>query len=487
MKEDTVDDRRDPATPARAALDRRRLLRSSTTDAAARLKTAAGRSGLRLTPEESEQGAKAAKPGRADYLAVKAALHERLLDEISERGLLDSDGADVAALVQEFAARAIQSEEMPLNEAERVRLAEELTDETIGMGPLAPLLADPAVSDILVNGPDRVYVERFGKLERTNVRFRDADHIVRVIERIAARVGRRIDTAWPMADLRLPDGSRVNATLAPVTIDGPTLSIRRFGRRRLRRDDLLTAGALSPDMMDFLVMAVRARKNILISGGTGAGKSTLLGVLAEAISETERIVTIEDTAELILDQEHLVRMETRPANIEGRGRIVARDLVINALRMRPDRIIVGEVRGAEALDMLQAMNTGHDGGMSTIHANSPRDAMSRLETMVLMAGTELPSRAVREQIVSAIQLLVHVRRYDDGVRRIESIAEITGLEGLTPLMQDLFLFTQRGRQGRRIVGSFSATGVVPRMVDDLREQGVQVSPTLFQRSAELPS
>src|SRR5256886_3993320 len=253
-----------------------------------------------------------------------------------------------------------------------------------------------------------------------------------------------------MACLRLRDGGLDDSSVARVPIDGPALSIRGFGRRRLRRDDLLNIGTLSPAILEFLVIAVRARKNILISGGTGAGKSTLLGVLAEAIPDTERIVTIEDTAELSLDQEHVVRMETRPVNIEGRGRIVARDLLINALRMRPDRIIVGEVRGAEALDMLQALNTGHDGGIGTIHANSPRDALSRLETMVLMAGIELPSRAVREQIVSAIHLLVHVRRYDDGVRRIESVAQITGLEGLTPMMQELFSFRRHGRQGRRV-------------------------------------
>ena len=479
-----MSDRHDEATTHESAIDRRRLLRSLSTDAAARLRTVAARSGARFTKEEPDSGTKATRHGRADYLAVKAALHERLVDEIGERRLLDGDSAEVAAAVQDFAARAIESEGVALNEAERTRLAEELTDETIGMGPLAPLLADPAVSDILVNAPDQVYVERFGRLERTDIRFRDADHIVRVIERIAAGVGRRIDTGWPMADLRLPDGSRVNATLPPATIDGPTISIRRFGRRRLRRDDLLNIGTLSADILNFLVIAVRARRNILISGGTGAGKSTLLGALAEAIPTTERIVTIEDTAELILDQEHIVRMETRPANIEGRGQIVARDLVINALRMRPDRIIVGEVRGAEALDMLQAMNTGHDGGMCTIHANSPRDALSRLETMVLMAGTDLPSRAVREQIVSAIHLLVHVRRHDDGVRRVDSIAEITGLEGLTPLMQEIFAFRRRGRQGRRIVGHFTATGVVPRMVDELREEGVQIPAALFQRSAE---
>jgi len=477
-----VSDRRDDLASHINAIDRRRLLRPSA-DAAARLKHVAARAG-RLTSEDADPAAKVSKPGRSDYLAVKAALQERLLDEIGERGLLESDGADVAGAVQDFAARAIASEGVALNEAERIRLAEELTDETIGMGPLAPLLADPAVSDILVNAPDQVYVERFGRLERTDIRFRDADHIVRVIERIAARVGRRIDTASPMADLRLPDGSRVNATLPPVTIDGPTISIRRFGRRRLRRDDLLNIGTLSPEILEFLVIAVRARKNILISGGTGAGKSTLLGVLAEAIPDSERIITIEDTAELSLDQAHVVRMETRPVNIEGRGRILARDLLINALRMRPDRIIVGEVRGAEALDMLQALNTGHDGGIGTIHANSTRDALSRLETMVLMAGIELPSRAVREQIVSAIHLIVQIRRYDDGVRRIESVAEITGLEGLTPQMQELFLFRRRGKQGRRVVGHFTATGVIPRMVEDLREEGIQVPAALFHRSEE---
>jgi pilus assembly protein CpaF len=463
--------------------DRNRLARSSV-DIAARLKTMAAAKTGRLQAEETGSPAKGGKPGRADYLTVKAMLQERLLDEIGERGLLENDGADVASAVKDFAARALASEDIALNEAERVRLAEELTDETIGMGPLAPLLADPAISDILVNAPDKVYVERFGRIERTDVRFRDADHIVRVIERIAARVGRRIDTSSPMADLRLPDGSRVNATLPPATIDGPTLSIRRFGRRRLRRDDLLNFGTLSPEILEFLVIAVRARKNILISGGTGAGKSTLLGVLAEAIPISERIVTIEDTAELSLDQEHVVRMETRPVNIEGRGQITARDLLINALRMRPDRIIVGEVRGGEALEMLQAMNTGHDGGIGTIHANSTRDALSRLETMVLMAGTELPSRAVREQIVSAIHLLVQVRRYDDGVRRIESVAEITGLEGSTPQTQELFGFRRRGRQGRKVVGHFTATGVIPRFVDELREEGVQIPSALFQRTEE---
>jgi pilus assembly protein CpaF len=435
---------------------------------------------VRGLEEQGEGEDRGPERSRADYLAVKAALQERLLREMEQRNMLLTDNEDVASAVHDFTERALQAEDVPLNDLERLRLAEELTDETLGMGPLAPLVADPAVSDILVIGPHKVYVERFGRLEQTNIRFRDDEHVLRVIERIAARVGRRIDATAPMADLRLPDGSRVNATLRQVTIDGPTISIRRFGRRRLRRSDLLRGGTLSEDMLAFLAVAVRARKNVLISGGTGAGKSTLLGALAEVIPPTERIVTIEDTAELILDQDHLVRMETRPPNVEGAGLITARDLVINSLRMRPDRIIVGEVRGAEALDMLQAMNTGHDGGMCTIHANSPRDALSRLETLVLMAGTELPSRAIREQIVSAIHLLVHIRRYEDGVRRIDSIAEITGLEGATPLLQDIFVFRRRGRDARRVIGQFTATGVIPRIAGELRELGAEAPIALFQ-------
>jgi pilus assembly protein CpaF len=326
-----------------------------------------------------------------------------------------------------------------------------------------------------------VYVERFGRLEKTDVRFRDADHLVRIIQRIAARVGRRIDESSPMVNARLPDGSRVNATLPPVTIDAPTLSIRRFGRHRLRRSDLMQLGMFSSDIHDFLDAVVRGRKNVVISGGTGSGKSTLLGALAEAIPDRERIVTIEDSAELILDQEHVVRMETRPANVEGRGLITARDLVVNALRMRPDRIIVGEVRSGEALDMLQAMNTGHDGGMTTVHANSPRDAFARLETMVLMAGLDLPSRAIREQIVSALHLVVHVRRFEDGVRRLETIAEIVGLEGTTPQLQDIFRFERRGQRGRQIAGEFVATGIVPHIVEELQERGIEIPRTIFQK------
>ena len=421
--------------------------------------------------------------GAVSYLRVKADLHQQLLSDLDRRNLINAGEEDLAEVVEDFVDQALDGQDLALNDSERRQLVDDLLEETLGVGPLAPLLADPAVTDVLVNGPYRVFIERFGRLEATDVRFRDAEHLVRIIQRIAARVGRRIDEASPMVDARLPDGSRVNATLPPVTIDGPTLSVRRFGRRRLRRDDLAELGMFSSQMRELMEWVVRGRKNLLISGGTGSGKSTFLGAIAEAIPNQERIVTIEDAAELILDQEHVVRMETRPANVEGLGRIAARDLVTNALRMRPDRIIVGEVRGGEALDMLQAMNTGHDGSLTTIHANSPRDALARLETMVLMAGLDLPSRAIREQIVSAIQLVVHIRRCEDGVRRVQSVAEITGMEGDTPQMQEVFVYRSRGRQGKRLTGELVATGIVPRVVEQLRAENHDVPMSLFQPGA----
>jgi len=419
----------------------------------------------------------------SEILVLKGALQERLLDALESRDLEESSASDLSSVVEEFVRGVLEREEIPLNARETRNLVEELVDETLGIGPLAPLMSDPAITDILVNGPEHVYVERFGRLERTEIRFRDADHVVRVIERIATRVGRRIDAAQPMVDLRLPDGSRVNATIPPASPDGPTLSIRRFGRHRIRREELLRRESVSKEILDFLAATVKGRRNLLISGGTGAGKSTLLGALAEVIPARERIVTIEDTLELLLDQDHWVRLETRPPNVEGRGIITARDLVINSLRMRPDRIIVGEVRGGEALDMLQAMNTGHDGGLCTVHANSPRDALARLETMVLMAGFDLPSRAIREQMVSALDLVVHVRRYEDGVRRIESVAEVVGLEGDTPLLQDLFRFERHGLVDGRVRGGFMATGIVPRFAADLRQRGLEVDLDLFRKGA----
>lgn len=457
---------------------RQRFRAAITTAASARLRPEAARAESYGRSLEVEPISSA-----ADYLTIKARLHERLLDDIGEKQLLGATEENVELAVRDFVERTLQSEELPLNEEERLKLSDELIQETLGVGPLAPLMADPAVTDILVNAPNKVYVERFGALEKTDVRFRDNDHIKRVIERIAARVGRRIDMSCPMVDLRLPDGSRVNATVPPVSLDGPTLSIRRFGRQRLRREDLLRLGMWSPEMMRFLDHVVRMRKNVLVSGGTGAGKSTLLGAMCEAIPNTERIVTIEDTAELILDQDHVVRLETRPPNVEDQGEVTARDLVINSLRMRPDRIIVGEVRGAEALDMLQALNTGHDGGVSTIHANSSRDALARLETMVLMTGMELPSRAIREQVTSALDVLVQVRRYEDGVRRVESVSEIAGMEGNTPLLQELFRFVRTGLKGGRVIGDYEATGIVPRLAMEARDQGMDFPLDLFRKQA----
>ena len=419
-----------------------------------------------------------------DFVGLKARLHGRMIADLQEDGLLATDGQELESAVESWVSNVLTSEALPLNDSERERLAEELTQEATGLGPLGPLLSDPAITDILVNGADSVYVERFGKLERVPIRFADDDHLRRLIERLAVRMGRRIDPSSPMVDLRLPDGSRVNATIPPVSIDGPTLSIRRFGRNRLRSSDVIKLRMLDRTMWTVLAAAVRGRCNILLSGGTGAGKSTLLGILAEAIPEDERIVTIEDTAELVLDQEHVVRLETRPPNAEGSGRITARDLLINCLRMRPTRIIVGEVRSSEALDMLQAMNTGHEGGLCTVHANSTRDALSRLETMVLMAGADLPSTAIREQISSALDLVVHVRRFEDGVRRVASISEVTGIESGTPLLQDIFTYQVTGEENGRVRGHFLPTGIVPRFVQAEREKGRGLPLDLFTPSKD---
>jgi len=430
---------------------------------------------------DARRGAPAAQvPRVADYAEVKGELQTRLLEQLSDGDLLGAGEERIGDFVRQFAEDVLANEELPLNSREREQLGRDLLQETLGLGPLAPLVLDPAVSDVLVNGPQDVFVERFGRLEKSEVRFRDSEHLLRVIERIAAGVGRRIDQSSPMADFRLADGSRVNATIPPVSIDYPTLSIRRFGNRRLRGEDLLRYGSVNESMLQFLREVVRHRVNMVISGGTGAGKSTLLGALAEAIPSNERVVTIEDTAELQLDQPHVVRLESRPVNTEGAGQITIRQLVVNSLRMRPDRILIGEVRSGEALDMLQAMNTGHDGSLTTVHANSPRDALSRLETMVLMAGTELPSRAIREQITSAIQLLVHVSRGEDGVRRIQSISEVTGLEGETPLLQELFMWQRTGRSERHVEGQFVATGIQPTIAAQLRSRGADLPAQLFQ-------
>ena len=399
-----------------------------------------------------------------------------MIADLQEDGLLGADLSQLEGVVEEWVSDVLATESSPV-EDERQRLAHGCRGGH-RLGPLGPLLADPAITDILVNGHDQVFVERFGRLEEADVRFADDDHLRRMIERLALTVGAASTSPRPWSTCAC-DGSRVNATIPPVSIDGPTLSIRRFGRNRLRSTDVMKLRMFNEAMWAVLSAAVRGRKNILLSGGTGAGKSTLLGIMAEAIPGDERIVTIEDTAELVLDQEHVVRLETRPPNIEGSGRISARDLLINSLRMRPSRIIVGEVRSGEALDMLQAMNTGHEGGLCTVHANSTRDALARLETMVLMSGADLPSRAIREQITSALDLVVHVRRYEDGVRRIASISEVTGIESGTPLLQDIFVFRVTGQARGRVKGQFEATGIVPRFVHDEREAGREIPLEFF--------
>jgi pilus assembly protein CpaF len=354
-------------------------------------------------------------------------------------------------------------------------------DEVFGLGPLEPLLADPSVSDILVNTYKQVYIERRGMLELTNVQFRDDTHLMSVIERIVSAIGRRVDESSPMVDARLADGSRVNAIIPPLAVDGPCLSIRRFGRERLNAEDLVANKTLTQPMLDLLKGCVKARLNILVSGGTGAGKTTLLNVLSSFISDRERIVTIEDAAELQLHQEHVVRLETRPSNIEGKGAIHQRQLMINSLRMRPDRIIVGEVRGEEALDMLQAMNTGHDGSLTTVHSNSPRDALSRLETMVAMSNLNIPTVAIRRQIASAIDVVVQVSRLSDGTRRVTNLAEITGMEKEIVTMQDIFVFQKQGiRESGEVLGEFVATGIRPKFSERLLVTGIQLASSMFE-------
>ncbi|PYU98133.1 MAG: pilus assembly protein CpaF, partial [Acidobacteria bacterium] len=374
----------------------------------------------------------------------------------------------------------------PLSGIERQQLAREVLNEVFGLGPLEPLLEDPTISDILVNTCKNVYVERAGLLEKTNVVFKDDAHLMQIIERIVSAVGRRVDESSPMVDARLSDGSRVNAIIPPLAIDGPILSIRRFGHVPLQSDDLLANRSLTPQMLELLKGAIKSRLNIVISGGTGAGKTTLLNCLSGFISDKERIVTIEDSAELLLKQEHVVRLECRPPNVEGKGAVKQRQLLINALRMRPDRIVVGEVRGEEALDMLQAMNTGHDGSLTTVHANTPRDALARLETMSLMANLNLPEKAVRAQIASAIHIIVQVSRMSDGTRRLTHFTEITGMDDEVVSMQDIFLFEKRGiGVGGRVLGRFYATGIRPKFAEKLRASGVTVPAALFDHSLEI--
>jgi pilus assembly protein CpaF len=414
---------------------------------------------------------------------IKVDLHRRLIERLDLEALDQiKDERELAAQIRHAVTEFLRTEQTPLSSAEREDIVEQVVYEIIGLGPIEPLFRDLTISDILVNGAREIYIERHGRLSRVNATFRNDAHLLAVIDRIVSRVGRRVDEASPMVDARLPDGSRVNAIIPPLALDGPILSIRRFGAN-VGIPQLLENGTLTEEIITLLASCVHARLNLLISGGTGAGKTTLLNVLSSFIPSDERIITIEDAAELQLMQEHVVRLETRPPNAEGKGEVVARDLVKNALRMRPDRILIGEVRSAEALDMLQAMNTGHEGSLTTIHANSPRDALSRMETMILMAGTNLPDRAMREQIASALDVIVQIARMADGTRRITSIAEVTGMEGEVISTQEIWRYRRRGIGGDgRVLGNFEATGIRPTFTERLRVAGVELPPLMFEKA-----
>jgi pilus assembly protein CpaF len=417
------------------------------------------------------------------FQEMKSRLHRALINRMDLTKLAALTPDQVHAEVSRLAESVLAQEAMPLSSSERERLVNDVQHELFGLGPLEPLLNDPTISDILVNSHSTIYVERRGKLEATNVAFKDDEHLMRVIERIVSSVGRRIDESSPMVDARLRDGSRVNAIIPPLSIDGPVLSIRRFGTEPMRMNSLIENKALTRDIADMLQMCVSARLNVLISGGTGAGKTTLLNALSAYIPEDERIVTIEDSAELQLQQPHVVRLETRPPNIEGRGEVTQRDLVRNALRMRPDRIVIGEVRGGEAIDMLQAMNTGHDGSLTTVHANTPRDALSRLETMIQMTGMRLSDRAMRQQVAAAIDLVIQVARLSDGTRRLTSISEITGMEGETITMQEIFQYERTGVDSQgQVLGRFRPTGIRPRFAERLKACGLQLPRVFFEEA-----
>jgi pilus assembly protein CpaF len=427
-----------------------------------------------------------AQPPRAQYLDLRANVHRKLLNRLNLEALAQTDRARAEAEIRALLTQLLAEEVTPLSLSEREVLFAEVLDDVFGLGPLEPLLRDTTVSDILVNTYRHVFVERGGRLERVTASFQDDRHLLRVIDRIVSRVGRRVDDSSPMVDARLEDGSRVNAIIPPLAVDGPLLSIRRFPVERLKSEDLVTLKALTAPMLEFLSHCVRSRLNCLISGGTGAGKTTLLNVLSGYISDGERIVTIEDAAELQLRQEHVARLETRPPNVEGKGAIRQRELVINALRMRPDRIVVGEVRGAEALDMLQAMNTGHDGSLTTVHANTPRDALARIETMIAMGSVNLPERAMRQQITSAIQVVIQQTRLSDGTRKVTSISEITGMEGDIITMQEIFVFEKVGVNAEgKVLGRFRATGVRPKVCERLRAAGINLPGDMFEGVVEI--
>ena len=423
---------------------------------------------------------------RSDYQDLKARIHQQLLNRLNLERLTRMTRQEAEPQIRDLIGTMIASETelVPLSLGERDSLVVDVLNELFGLGPLEALLRDPEISDILVNRHDQIYIERNGKLESTSIVFKDDRHLLQIIERIVSSVGRRIDESSPMVDARLADGSRVNAIIAPLALDGPVLSIRRFRTARLGANDLVDRETLTGPMLEFLKAAVSSRLNIIVSGGTGAGKTTLLNVLSSFIADVERVVTIEDAAELRLRQRHVVRLETRPPNIEGKGAVKQRDLVVNALRMRPDRIVVGEVRGEEALDMLQAMNTGHDGGMTTIHANSPRDALYRLDTMVAMSHLNIPEKAVRQQTASAINLIVQVTRLPDGTRKVTGVTEVTGMEGEMVTMQDIFLFDRTGvRRDGKVCGRFRATGIRPKCCERLGALGIRLPVDMFAHMA----
>jgi len=423
---------------------------------------------------------------RAEYQQVKADLHRKILDRLDLEKLGRTPSAAAREEVLVLIRNTVNSEAVPLSFAERERLAREILDEIFGLGPLEPLLKDPTVSDILVNRYNKVYVERAGKLESTGLSFKDDAHLMQIIDRIVSRVGRRVDESSPMVDARLADGSRVNAIIPPLAIDGPCLSIRRFGRDPVTARTMLDNKTLTDPMLELLSAMVKGRLNFLISGGTGAGKTTLLNVLSSYIPNTDRIVTIEDAAELQMHQEHVVRLETRPPNIEGKGAVRQRQLVINSLRMRPDRIVVGEVRGEEAFDMLQAMNTGHEGSMTTVHANTQRDALARIENMCSMANLNIPERAMRQQISSAIHAVIQIARLSDGTRKVMTISEVTGMEGDVICMQDIFVFERVGiDENGRVRGAFRASGIRPKFADRLATAGCRLRPAIFDSRMEV--
>jgi len=423
---------------------------------------------------------------RTEYQQVKADLHRKILDrlDLEKLGRTPNDAAREEVLL--LIRNTVNSEAVPLSFAERERLSREILDEIFGLGPLEPLLKDPSVSDILVNRYNKVYVERAGKLEPTGLSFKDDAHLMQIIDRIVSRIGRRVDESSPMVDARLADGSRVNAIIPPLAIDGPCLSIRRFGRDPVTARNMIENKSLTEPMLELLSAMVKGRLNFLISGGTGAGKTTLLNVLSSYIPNSDRIVTIEDAAELQLKQEHVVRLETRPPNIEGKGAVRQRQLVINSLRMRPDRIVVGEVRGEEAFDMLQAMNTGHEGSLTTVHANTPRDALARIENMCSMANLNIPERAMRHQIAAAIHAVVQVSRLSDGTRKVINISEVTGMEGEVICMQEVFVFERQGiDETGKVRGMFRATGIRPKFADRLATAGCRLRPALFESHMEV--